>query len=83
MTALNLTLVQVMVDLTLPAAVVEDVAAAVDACLAAQPGEFSGASIVAFDERGGAADFNKATLRVSFSLTHAGAHLELMQPHVS
>ena len=60
-------------DLTAPMAVVEAVDAAVAACLAAAPQEFTGARIVALDERGAAVDANKAALDISYELSHAGA----------
>ena len=63
-----------MVDLLLPAAAVEDVAAAVGACLAARPAEFTGKSAGELHARGGAPDLGtKATPSVQLELTHAGA----------
>ena len=67
------TTLQVMVDLTAPVAVVDAVDAAVAACLAAAPQEFSGARIVALDERGAAGDPNKAALDIAYELSHSGA----------
>ena len=64
-------------DLTAPMAVVEAVDAAVATCLAAAPAEFTGARIVALDERGAAGDANKAALDISYELSHSGAPLLL------
>ncbi|KAK9840563.1 hypothetical protein WJX81_001411 [Elliptochloris bilobata] len=64
--------IKVMIDLTVPVAMVEAVDAAVAACLAAAPGEFSGARVLALDERGAAGDPNKAALDISYELSHSG-----------
>lgn len=63
----------------MPLSIMESVAAAVAACLEAQPGEFSGAHNVTLDERGAAGDPDKAALSVSYELTHTGA-CQIKQP---